>query len=76
MPESVTCLDCGAVNPPPEMTCHGGTPGDILRDHFVGGDGKGCPHCGRLTLACARRPCSVMRERSYEPGWDDEGTAP
>ena len=70
---ATTCLDCGTVNPPPEMTCDGGTPGGILRDHFIGDD-KGCPHCGRLMLACARRPCSVMREQSYEPGWDDEGT--
>ena len=70
---ATTCLDCGTVNPPPEMTCDGGTPGGILRDHFIGDD-KGCPHCGRLMLACARRPCSVMREQSYEPGWDEEGT--
>ena len=61
MTEPATCADCGAVNPPPEMTCHGGEPGGILRDHFVGTD-RGCPHCGRLVAACALRPCSVWRE--------------
>ncbi len=66
MPEPVTCLDCGMTDPPPEQTCHGGTPGGELRDHFVGDD-KGCLHCGRLMLACARRPCSVMRAIVHEP---------
>ena len=64
MAEPVTCLTCGMVNPPPEQSCKN----DL--DHFVGTD-RGCPNCGRLMLACARRPCSAMREQSYEEGWDD-----
>jgi hypothetical protein len=68
----VTCLDCGAVNPPPEMTCDGGTPGGILRDHFVGDD-KGCPNCGRLMGACARRPCSVWRDLGDDLEGDGDG---
>jgi len=61
MAEPVTCEDCGMVNPPPEQTCGTGKPGG-LRDHFVGTD-RGCPNCGRLMLACARRPCQAMREQ-------------
>ncbi len=30
------------------------------RDHRVG-TASGCPACGRLTAACARRPCSATR---------------
>ena len=60
MPETPACLACGTVNPPPEMTCHGGSPGGVLRDHFVGTD-CGCPHCGRLAAACSLRPCSAAR---------------
>ena len=73
MPEMVTCLACGITAPPPEQTCDGGTPGSELRDHFVGTD-HGCPNCGRLAAACARRPCSAMRATVYEAGWDDGGT--
>jgi hypothetical protein len=54
------CLVCGTPDPAPEMTCGGGGYEFDPRDHFVG-DGAGCPNCGRLKAACARRPCSVMR---------------
>jgi hypothetical protein len=70
MPEPVTCLDCGMTDPPPEQTCHGGTPGGELRDHFVGDD-RGCPNCGRLMAACARRPCSVMRDGKDVPDFEE-----
>ncbi len=49
------CQECGMADPPPEQTCRNGM------DHYVGGEG-GCPWCGRLMLACARRPCQAMRE--------------
>ena len=45
-----TCRACGVAEPPPDPTCTGG------RDHRVGTE-AGCPHCGRLPQACARRPC-------------------
>jgi len=61
MAEPVTCLECGTVTPPPEMTCPGATPDGILRDHYVG-TGRGCPNCGRTEAACSRRPCSAWRE--------------
>jgi hypothetical protein len=44
------CRVCGLADPPPDPTCHDG------RDHRVG-TATGCPHCGRLLQACARRPC-------------------
>jgi hypothetical protein len=44
------CRVCGLADPPPDPTCHDG------RDHRVGTT-TGCPHCGRLLQACARRPC-------------------
>lgn len=76
MPEPVTCLDCGMMDPPPEQTC---TP-EVLggRDHFIGADHeRACPHCGRLMLACARRPCSAVRAAQYgaEDDGSDEGEA-
>jgi hypothetical protein len=74
MDEPVTCLDCRMADPPPEMTCHGGTPGGFLRDHFVGDD-KGCPGCGRLTAACVLRPCSVWRESAAAEEARAEGEA-
>ena len=49
-------------DPPPEQTCDGGY-GGILRDHYVGDD-AGCPSCGRLKAACARRPCQAMRGKT------------
>lgn len=48
--EVQTCRTCGLADPLPDPTCHGG------RDHRVG-TATGCPHCGRLRQACARRPC-------------------
>ena len=45
-----TCRICGLAGPPPDPTCRDG------RDHRVG-TAAGCPHCGRLREACARRPC-------------------
>lgn len=51
------CQECGMAGPPPEQTCRNGM------DHYVG-TGRGCPWCGRLLSACARRPCSVMRGES------------
>jgi hypothetical protein len=48
--EARTCRVCGLADPPPDPTCHDG------RDHRVG-TAAGCPHCGRLREACARRPC-------------------
>lgn len=76
MADPPRCLDCGMVNPPPEMTCDGGTPGGHLRDHFVGDD-KGCPSCGRLVAACVLRPCQEFRAAQYGAGDDgsDEGEA-
>jgi hypothetical protein len=59
------CLDCGTTAIP-EQTCRHGV------DHRVGTDHDlACTSCGRLASACAMRPCSVMRDLSYEPGWDD-----
>jgi hypothetical protein len=52
-----TCLECGMTDPQPDQVCTDG------RDHYVGVD-RGCPECGRLMLACARRPCSAMRGMS------------
>lgn len=69
MSEPPACLACGAVDPPPEMTCDGGSPGGILRDHFVGTD-RGCGNCGRLVEACVIRPCSARRAVAAEA--DDE----
>jgi hypothetical protein len=54
------CLVCGDPDPAPEMKCGDGGYEHGPRDHFVGA-GAGCPNCGRLKAACARRPCSVMR---------------
>jgi hypothetical protein len=69
MAEAVTCLRCGMADPPPEMTCRN------EMDHRIStGSDSACPNCGRLMLACARRPCSVMREQSYETGWADDGS--
>ena len=65
--EPVTCRACGMADPPPEMTCTGGREGGILRDHRIGAD-KGCQHCGRLTEACAMRPCQAVRAMSREVG--------
>ncbi len=48
------CLGCGMGDPPPDPTCHQGL------DHYVG-LADGCPGCGRLLIACARRPCSAWR---------------
>ena len=45
-----TCQVCGLADPPPDPTCRDS------RDHRVG-TAAGCPHCGRLREACARRPC-------------------
>jgi hypothetical protein len=49
--ETRTCRVFGLAAPPPDPTCRDG------RDHRVG-TATGCPHCGRLQQACARRPCS------------------
>jgi len=56
-----TCLACQVTDPPPSMTCHRG------RDHRVGA-AAGCPACGRLRAACARRPCSMMRRAQRQSG--------
>ena len=61
------CIGCGMVNPPPEQDCTGG------RDHHVGTD-RGCPNCGRLMMACARRPCSAMRAAGSGDDGSDEGS--
>jgi hypothetical protein len=51
-----TCRACGLADPPPDPTCRDGR---YHRD----GTAAGCPHCGRLPQACARRPCpGSMRE--------------
>ena len=73
MSEPVICLHCLMINPPPEMTCNGGTPGGIPRDHFVG-VGKGCQHCGRLVGACVMRPCQAVRAmwHALEDGRDGD----
>jgi hypothetical protein len=55
-----TCLTCQMTDPPPSMTCRLG------RDHRVG-RASGCPTCGRLMAACARRPCSPMRAQTQWP---------
>ena len=67
------CLDCGMADPPPEMTCDGGTPGGKPRDHFVGTD-TGCQHCGRLVQACVMQPCQEVRAmwHAIEDGSDDD----
>ena len=65
-----TCRVCGLADPPPDPTCRDG------RDHRVG-TAAGCPHCGRLPQACARRPCfgsmheAARRRRSWygSAGW-------
>ncbi len=44
------CPVCGMGDPPPDPTCRDGW------DHRVG-TAAGCPYCGRLQEACARRPC-------------------
>jgi hypothetical protein len=53
VPASVTCWACGRTDPPPDPTCS--TNSERI-DHRVG-TAAGCPHCGRLREACARRPC-------------------
>jgi hypothetical protein len=72
MAETVTCLDCGMVNPPPEQTCTGTRERGFPRDHFVGDD-VGCWNCGRRREACRRRPCSARRAARYEA---EEGGEP
>ncbi len=66
------CLTCQMPGPPPEQTC------TLGHDHRVG-TSAGCPACGRLTAACARRPCSTMRKRHRKENPDmtpaDELTA-
>ena len=47
------CWVCGMTDPPPDPTC---SAGPERMDHRVGTT-AGCPHCGRLPEACARRPC-------------------
>jgi hypothetical protein len=47
------CRVCGLADPPPDLTC---LVGQDLVDHRVG-TVAGCPYCGRLWEACARRPC-------------------
>jgi len=49
-----TCLACQMTDPPPSMTCH------LDRDHYAGRQ-AGRQACGRLTAACAPRPCSAKR---------------
>ncbi len=51
--EMRTCWVCGIAGPPPDPTC---LVCQDLVDHRVG-TVAGCPHCGRLWEACARRPC-------------------
>jgi len=51
--EMRTCRVCGLVDPSPDPTC---VVGQDLVDHRVG-TVAGCPYCGRLWEACARRPC-------------------
>lgn len=53
------CLVCGDPDPAPEMTCGRGGYEHGPRDHRVGVK-AGCPSCGRLKAACARRPCAAM----------------
>ena len=48
------CLACQIPDPPPDQTC------TLGRDHRVG-TASGCPACGRLTAACARRPRPATR---------------
>ncbi len=50
---SLKCWVCGMTDPPPDPTC---SAGPERADHRVG-TAAGCPHCGRLPEACARRPC-------------------
>ena len=47
------CRVCGLADPPPDPTC---LIGQDLVDHRVG-TVAGCPHCGPLWEACARRLC-------------------
>ena len=49
----VRCLRCGLTAAWPDPGCWDGA------DHYVG-RAAGCLCCGRLLLACARRPCSAM----------------
>jgi hypothetical protein len=49
-----SCLACQMPAPPPEQTC------TLGRDHRVG-TASGCPACGCLIAACARRPCSAKK---------------
>ena len=56
-----TCLACGIPDPPPEQACTLGL------DHYVGPP-AGCPACGRLTAACAARPCSAARSGRVRGG--------
>jgi len=66
------CLCCQMTDPPPDRTCHQG------RDHRVGFT-AGCPGCGRLAEACARRPCTAVRlaaSRAGLPGWGITSTLP
>lgn len=55
------CLCCMMTDPPPDPTCHGG------RDHRVS-HAAGCPGCGRLREARARRLCSAARLASRRGG--------
>jgi hypothetical protein len=48
------CRGCLMTDPPPDQTCYQG------QDHYIGPP-AGCPGCGRLAAACARRPCSARR---------------
>ena len=48
--DGLTCQVCGMAGPPLDPTCRDGL------DHRVG-TAAGCPYCGRLPRACARRPC-------------------
>ena len=52
-PASLKCWVCAMADPPPDPMCSAG-PERI--DHRVGTT-AGCPHCGRLREACARRSC-------------------
>jgi hypothetical protein len=57
----LTCLVCGMTGPSPDSPCLPGW------DHRVSPPEAGCPGCGRLKAACARRfPCQARRSRL---GW-------
>ena len=50
------CLVCGMTDPSPDRACLPGW------DHRVSPPEAGCPGCGRLSAACARRfPCQARR---------------